>query len=144
MRLPVKARHLPPRIAAGAFILNSGLGKLSADEETAARLHGFAVGTYPFLGKIKPKDFAKLLAVSEIALGSALLVPVVPAGLAGAGLAAFAGGLLGLYVKTPGMRKEGSIFPSQQGTPIAKDVWLAGIGLGLVIDDLADRRREQR
>lgn len=143
MRLPVKARHLPPRIAAGAFILNSGLGKLSADEETAARLHGFAVGTYPFLGKIKPRDFAKLLAVSEIALGSALLVPVVPAGLAGAGLAAFAGGLLGLYVRTPGMRKDGSILPSQQGTPIAKDVWLVGIGLGLVVDDLLDRQRDQ-
>jgi len=143
MKLPVKARHLPPRIAAGAFILNSGLGKLSADEETATQLHGFAVGTYPFLGSIKPRDFAKLLAVSEIALGSALLVPVVPAGLAGAGLAAFAGGLLGLYARTPGMRKEGSILPSQQGTPIAKDVWLVGIGLGLVIDDLLDRQREK-
>jgi hypothetical protein len=143
MKLPVKARHLPPRIAAGAFILNSGLGKLSADEETATQLHGFAVGTYPFLSSIKPGDFAKLLAVSEIALGSALLVPVVPAGLAGAGLAAFAGGLLGLYARTPGMRKEGSILPSQQGTPIAKDVWLVGIGLGLVIDDLLDRQREK-
>ena len=39
MRLPVNARHLPPRIAAGAFILNAGIGKLSANEETAARLH---------------------------------------------------------------------------------------------------------
>jgi hypothetical protein len=32
MRLSIRARHLPPRIAAGAFILNSGIGKLSADE----------------------------------------------------------------------------------------------------------------
>jgi len=54
MRLPVKARHLPPRIAAGAFIVNSGLGKWSADDETAAQLHGFAVGAYPFLAKLKP------------------------------------------------------------------------------------------
>jgi hypothetical protein len=142
MRIPVRARHLPPRIAAGAFILNSGLGKLSADEQTAAQLHGFAAATYPFVGKLKPADFARLLAVSEIALGSALLVPVVPAGVAGAGLVAFAGGLLGLYARTPGMRKEGSIFPSQEGTALAKDVWMAGIGLGLVIDELADRRRE--
>jgi len=37
------------------------------------------------------------------------------------------------------MRKERSPFPSQQGTPLAKDVWMAGIGLGLVIDDLTDR-----
>jgi hypothetical protein len=144
MKLSVKVRHLPPRIAVGAFVLNSGLSKLSADEQTAAQLHGFAAATYPFVGKLKPQDFARLLAVSEIALGSALLVPVVPAGVAGAGLAAFAGGLLGLYARTPGMRKEGSIFPSQDGTALAKDVWMAGIGLGLVIDDIADRRREKR
>ena len=143
MPLSVKARHLPPRIAVGAFVLNAGLSKLSADEQTAAQLHGFAAATYPFVGKLKPADFARLLSISEIALGSALLVPVVPAALAGAGLAAFGGGLLGLYARTPGMRKEGSVFPSQEGTALAKDVWLAGIGLGLVIDDLADRRRKR-
>lgn len=137
MRLSVKARHLPPRIAAGAFILNSGIGKWSADEETAAQLHGFATGTYPFLSKLKPKDFARLLAASEIALGAALLVPVVPAAVAGAGLAAFSGGLLGLYARTPGMRKDGTPLPSQQGIALAKDVWMLGIGLGLVIDDLS-------
>jgi hypothetical protein len=144
MSLSVKVRHLPPRIAIGAFVLNSGLSKLGADEQTAAQLHGFAAATYPFVGKVKPADFARLLSVSEIALGTALLVPVVPAGLAGAGLVAFAGGLLGLYARTPGMRKEGSLFPSQEGTALAKDVWLAGVGLGLILDDLADRKRRQR
>jgi hypothetical protein len=136
MRLSVKARHLPPRIAAGAFILNSGVGKWSADDETAAQLHGFATGTYPFLAKLKPRDFVRLLSVSEIALGAALLVPVIPAAVAGAGLAAFSGGLLGLYARTPGMRKDGTPLPTQQGIPLAKDVWMMGIGLGLVIDDL--------
>ena len=138
MGLPVKLRHLPQRIATGAFILNSGIGKLNADEATAAQLHGFAVGTYPFLAKLKPQDFVKLLGGTEIALGAALLLPVVPSALAGAGLAAFSGGLLGLYVRTPGMRKEGSPLPTQQGIPIAKDVWMLGIGLGLVLDDLTD------
>jgi hypothetical protein len=138
VRLPIKARHLPQRITTGVFILNSGVGKWSADEETAAQLHGFAVGTYPFLAKLKPKDFARLLAASEIALGAALLVPLVPAAVAGAGLTAFSGGLLGLYVRTPGMRKDGSPFPTQQGIAIAKDVWMLGIGLGLVIDGLTD------
>src|SRR5260370_14809840 len=108
MRLSVKARHLPPRIAAGAFILNSGVGKWSADDEPAAQLHGFAVGTYPFLSKLKPRDFVRLLSATEMALGSALLLPIVPAAVAGAGLAAFSGGLLGLYARTPGMRKEGT------------------------------------
>ena len=138
MRFPMKARHLPQRIAAGAFILNSGLGKWSADEETAAQLHGFAVGTYPFLAKLKPKDFVKLLSVSELALGAALLLPIVPAAIAGAGLTAFSGGLLGLYAKTPGMRKDGTPFPTQQGIALAKDVWMLGIGLGLVVDGLTD------
>jgi hypothetical protein len=122
MGISIKAGHLPQRIAAGAFILNSGIGKLSADEETAAQLHGFAAGTYPFLNKLKPGDFVRALAVTEIALGAALLIPVVPAAVAGAGLAAFSGGLL-----------------AQQGTALAKDIWMAGIGLGLVIDDLTDR-----
>ena len=139
MRLPVKAGHLPQRIAAGAFILNSGIGKLSADEEAAAQLHGFAVGAYPFLAKLKPRDFVRLLAASEIALGVTLLVPIIPSAVAGAGLTAFSGGLLGLYARTPGMRKENSPFPTQQGIALAKDVWMAGIGLGLVIDDLTDR-----
>ena len=139
MRISAKARHLPPRIATGAFILNSGIGKWSADEQTAARLHGMAAGTYPFLNKLKPRDFARLLAAAEITLGTALLLPVIPPAVAGAGLAAFSGGLLVLYAKTPGMRKERSPLPSQQGTPLAKDVWMLGIGLGLVIDDLTDR-----
>jgi hypothetical protein len=138
VRISVKARHLPPRIATGAFILNSGIGKLSADDATAAQLHGFAVGTYPFLGKVKPGDFVKVLAASEIALGAALLIPVVPAAVAGAGLAAFAGSLLGLYARTPGMRKPGSPLPTQEGTALFKDIWMVGIGLGLIIDDLGD------
>lgn len=79
MGFSAKARRLPGRLAAGAFILNSGLRKWSADEETAARLHGMAAGTYPFLNRMKPKDFARLLSIGEIALGSALLLPAVPA-----------------------------------------------------------------
>lgn len=139
MGFSVKAHHLPQRVATGAFILNSGIGKLRADEEAAAQLHGFAAGAYPFLNKLKPADFVRLLAVSEITLGAVLLVPVIPAAVAGAGLAAFSGGLLGLYARTPGMRKENSPFPTQQGIALAKDVWMMGIGLGLVIDDLTDR-----
>ncbi len=143
MSYTARARRLPGRLVAGAFILNAGLGKWSADEQTAARLHGMAVGTYPFLAKVKPKDFARLLSIGEIALGSALLLPVVPAAAAGAGLAAFSGGLLGLYLRTPGMTRQDGIRPSQQGTALAKDVWMLGIGLGLVVDALTDRPADQ-
>jgi hypothetical protein len=138
MSISIKLRQLPPRIATGAFILNSGISKWSAGEETAAHLHGFAVGTYPFLKKVKPEDFLRALAVTEIALGAALLIPVVPAAIAGAGLTAFSGGLLGLYARTPGMRLKGSVLPTQEGLALAKDVWLVGVGLGLLIDDLTD------
>jgi hypothetical protein len=137
--ISAKARRLPGRLATGAFILNAGVGKWSADEETAARLHGMAVGTFPFLAKLKPRDFARLLAASEMALGTAILLPVVPAALAGAGLTAFSASLLAMYVQTPGMRREHSLRPTGQGTALAKDVWMLAIGLGLVVDGLAQR-----
>jgi len=139
MAISAKARRLPGRLATGAFILNSGISKWSADEETAAGLHGMAVGSYPFLNRLKPKDFTRLLSVGEIALGSALLLPVVPAAAAGAGLTAFAAGLLNMYARTEGMTREDGVRPTQQGTPLAKDAWLLGIGLGLVIDSISDR-----
>jgi len=131
--------HIPTRLAAGVFILNAGLGKWSGDEKTAAGVHGMARGTYPFLSAIEPKRLLKLLAGSEIALGAALLIPVVPAAVAGAGLAAFSAGLLGLYLRTPGMHEK--LRPTAQGTAIAKDVWLLGIGAGLLVDDLVSSRR---
>ena len=141
MGLPVKVADIAPRVVTGAFILNSGLSKRNVGPEHAAGLHGMASGAYPFLGKMEPEQFAKLLSAGEIALGTALLVPVVPTALAGAALAAFAGGLVGLYLRTPGMRKEGSLAPTQQGTVLAKDVWMLGIGLGFVADALANRRK---
>ncbi|NGY63489.1 hypothetical protein G7043_31660 [Lentzea sp. NEAU-D13] len=129
-------RQLPARVAAGAFVLHSGLGKRNADQETAEHLHGWAAGTYPVLGKIDARRFAKLLAAGEIATGAVLLAPFVPAAVAGVALSGFAGALLGLYAKTPGMRREGSIWPTEQGIGLAKDVWMLGIGLSLVLDDV--------
>lgn len=140
MGLPITLSEIAPRISAGAFILNSGLGKRDADAETAAGMHGFAAGTYPFLKSVPPQQFAQGLAAAEIALGAALLTPFVPTFVAGAALTAFSGGLLGLYLKTPGMRKPGSLAPTEQGLSIAKDSWLVGIGIGLMTRGLIERR----
>jgi hypothetical protein len=140
--LPVKLADIAPRVAAGAFILNSGLNKRNVEPEHAAGLHGMASGAYPFLGKLEPQQFAKLLSAAEITLGAALLAPVVPTALAGAALTAFAGGLLGMYLRTPGMHEEGSVAPTQQGTVLAKDVWMLGIGLGFVVDAVANRKKK--
>jgi hypothetical protein len=140
MSLPITLSEIAPRISAGAFILNSGLSKRGADEAAAAGLHGFAAGTFPFLKSVPPKQFAQGLATAEIVLGAALLTPFVPTAVAGAALTAFSGGLLGLYLKTPGMRKPNSLAPTEQGLPIAKDVWLLGIGIGLFTRGLMERR----
>lgn len=123
--------HIPLRVATGAFILNSGIGKLGADEETAAGLHGMAAGAYPVFEDVEPQLFARLLAYGEIALGAALLLPKVPSAAAGVGLAGFGASLVGLYLRTPGLTEEDGIRPSPDGVPIAKDVWLVGAGLTL-------------
>jgi hypothetical protein len=139
MRLPVKLAHLPPRLATGAFILNSGLSKRNADEQTAAGMHGMAAGAYPFLKKVQPQRFIKLLSLGEMTVGAALLLPVVPTGLAGLGLAVFSGGLVGMYLRTPGMHEAGSPRPTEQGLVLAKDFWMLGIGAGFVLEALVDR-----
>src|SRR6476469_9654784 len=101
MGLPITLTAIAPRISAGAFILNSGLGKRGADAEAAAGMHGFAAGTYPVLKNLQPQQFASLLSTSEIVVGTALLIPFVPTAVAGAALTVFSGGLLGLYLRTP-------------------------------------------
>jgi hypothetical protein len=140
----MKLSHIPPRLATGAFIVNAGIGKLSADDEAAGRLHGMASGTYPFLAKIEPPKFVRALAIGEIGVGSVLLAPFIPAWVAGAVLTGFSGSLLRMYLKTPGMTKEDGIRPTQQGTAVSKDVWMLGSGLALFFDDIGDRRKKAR
>ncbi|MEV0158317.1 hypothetical protein AB0H57_32180 [Micromonospora sp. NPDC050686] len=137
----MRLAHAPLRVSIGAFILNSGLGKRTLEGQAAAAMHGMAVGAIPQLEQYEPERFAKLLSRAEIALGAALLAPFVPSLLAGAGLAAFGAGLVQLYLRTPGMREGSSVRPSQAGIGLAKDVWLVGAGLTLVLDSLTHRRR---
>jgi hypothetical protein len=137
----MKLSHLPLRTITGAFILNSGLTKLRGGQEAAEGVHGFATSAYPQFKRLRPEQFAKMLAAGEIALGTALLTPMVTPALAGAGLTAFSAGLVGLYLKAPGMRQEGTLKPTQEGMGIAKDAWLLGIGLSLVLDGLANRKK---
>jgi uncharacterized membrane protein YphA (DoxX/SURF4 family) len=138
MSLSAKVRRAPLRIATGAFILNSGIGKLRGSDETAEQIQGMAAGAIPPVANVPPKPFLKALAVGEVALGSTLLLPIVPVGLAGLALTGFSGTLLAVYWRTPGMHDEGSIRPTRQGTAIAKDVWMFGIGASLVLDSVLD------
>ncbi|HEX4755264.1 MAG TPA: hypothetical protein VH661_05885 [Candidatus Dormibacteraeota bacterium] len=138
MRLTV--RDLPERLTTGAFILHSGLEKWPANETRAAGVHGMAAGAFPMLQPIPPPLFLRLLAAGEITLGAALLSPLVPAAVAGAGLTAFSGSLVAMYARTPALRRPGSIWPTQAGVGVSKDVWMLGIGLGLLAEGLSGRR----
>lgn len=135
---------MPVRLAVGAFVLNSGLSKLQALDESAEQTHGMAKAAYPFLESQDARSFTRNLGRSEVALGSALMAPFVPSLLAGAALTAFSAGLAGLYLRLPGMRQEGGVRPTQQGVPLAKDFWLVGAGLSLVLDELTRPRAERR
>ena len=136
----IKVRSIPGRVAAGAFILHAGTGKWNLPVERAKALQGMAAGAFPFLSRVPAPIFGKLLSVSEMATGAALLSPFVRDRLAGAALTAFSGGLLVMYWRTPTLRKAGSIWPTPAGLPISKDVWMLGIGLGLIAGDCCPSR----
>ena len=134
--------HAPLRLATGAFILNSGINKWkSGDDDVDKNIHSMAANAYPQLEPVDAKMFTKSLAGAEMALGTALLTPFISPGLAGAALTAFSGGLVGMYLRTPGMRENGTIRPSQNGTAVAKDVWMLGIGTALVLDAITSRAK---
>lgn len=49
-----------------------------------------------------------------------------------------------MYFKTPSMTQDDGIRPSQEGTAVAKDMWLVGAGLTLLSQGIAQRRRTRR
>lgn len=136
MKLRTFLRRLPERLATGAYILHTGIEKWSGDEERAKAIHGMAAGAYPFLGKLKPAAFLRALAIGEIVTGSLLLIPFVPQALAGVVLSTFSGGLVTMYLRTPALHKPGSVWPTQNGIAVSKDVWMLAIGTSLVLDEL--------
>lgn len=139
----MKITHMPLRVATGAFILNSGVTKRDVPPEAAAGMQQMAASAMPGVAKMPPEQFGKALSTGEMALGAALLMPFVPSAVVGAGLTAFGGGLLAMYLNLPGMRQPGSIRPTQEGTALAKDVWLVGAGLTLLLDGLASTVRRR-
>jgi uncharacterized membrane protein YphA (DoxX/SURF4 family) len=125
-------RDIPGRLATGAFILHSGIEKWNGPPEQAEAVHGMAANAFPFLKSVPSPRFLKLLAAGEMVTGALLLSPFVPNAVAGLALTGFSGSLLGLYARTPAMHKPGSVWPTQAGIAVSKDVWMLGIGLGLM------------
>lgn len=120
------------RAIPGAFILNSGIGKLQLPEEASEGLHQAATSGIPAIENLPAKDFSKYLGAAETGLGAALLAPFVSNKLAGAGLVAFGAGLLSMYFNNDENTEDDGIRPSHEGTALAKDSWLVAIGLGLL------------
>lgn len=135
----MKLWHVPLRLATGAFLLNSGMSKRPVDADAAEGLQQMATAAVPQVDTLEPTQFGEALSSGEIALGAALLTPFVPSWMGGAGLLAFSSGLVRMYLKLPGTTQEDSVRPTQEGTPLAKDVWLVAIGAALVLDALTDR-----
>lgn len=136
----VKFHHVPPRLACGAFILNTGVTKRSLDAEGATGLRDQAANAFPFLKQVDPMRFGKALSAFEITLGTALLAPMVPTWAAAAVLSGFSAALMRVYLKTPGMTRDDGIRPAPAGMGIARDVFMLGSGLGLVVEELAAKR----
>ena len=130
----MRLSHIPLRLATGAFILNAGFGKRNLDRDSAAQMQGMGAKVYPQLSKMEPETFGKLLSYAEMSLGAMLLAPFVPSRVAGLGLAVFSGSLLTMYRRIPEMTLDDGIRPSQQGTVVAKDVWMLGIAAALILD----------
>ncbi|WP_051389357.1 hypothetical protein [Arthrobacter sp. 35W] len=126
--------HAALRLVSGAFILNSGVGKLSLEKEHAAGLQAAASHVIPQVKDLDPERFGKLLALAEIGVGAAVLAPFIPSRLAGLLLGGFSGGLFAMYLKTPGMTEADGIRPTPAGMAMAKDIWLVGIGVALLFD----------
>ena len=129
----MKLSQIPLRLTTGAFILNSGLNKRNLDADSAAGLQAMAANAFPQVAEMEPEKFGKLLSAAEIGVGATLLAPFIPARVAGLALGAFSGGMIAMYLKTPGMTEEDGIRPTQQGTGLAKDFWMAGIAASLLM-----------
>ncbi|MDN5605020.1 MAG: hypothetical protein L0G59_06330 [Kocuria sp.] len=136
--------NLALRAIPGAFILNSGYGKLNLDEQTAGQLQSMAANAFPAVKDLDAETFGKALAYSEFVVGGALVIPVVPSRVAGLALGAFAGGLLTMYFKTDEMTEEDGIRPSQAGTAVAKDSWIAAIALALILQSKGKKKNKKK
>ena len=136
MQISANLRRAPLRLGTGAFVVNSGIAAFSADNETTKRLQSTAARLMPQVEKMDPRTFAKVLGAGEVTLGAALILPVVPAAVAGLGLSAFAASLLATQRPTNGQHADGQNETPASATPPATEAWMLGAGVSLLLDAL--------
>lgn len=117
----------------GAYFVQSGVGKLSMSTEAAEGLQQFASTGVPQVTKLDPDTFGKVVSVSEIGVGAALLTPFVPNRLAGLALAGINTGFLSIYFRNDQMTKKDGVRPTEAGTGLSKDLFIAAIAGALIV-----------
>ncbi|MGD7003393.1 hypothetical protein [Corynebacterium halotolerans] len=120
------------RGVSGAYILQSGVGKLGLPAEAAAGIQEFAATGVPAVKKMSPETFGKFLSYSEIGIAAALLTPFVSNRAAGAAMGTFSAGLLAIYFRNEAMTQADRLRPSEAGTGLSKDLFMAAISGALL------------
>jgi hypothetical protein len=133
MEISANVRRAPLRLTTGAFVLNSGVSTFSATGEKTTRLQSTAAKLVPQVERMDPRTFAKVLGAGEVTLGTALMLPVVPAAVAGLGLTAFAASLLATRSSNDGQHADSD---GQPAVPNATEAWMLGSGVSLLLDAL--------
>lgn len=124
----------------GAYFLQSGIGKLKMPTEAATGLQQFAATGVPQVTKLDPDTFGKVVSYSEIGVGASLLAPVVSNRLAGLALGAINAGFLSIYFRNDQMTRKDGIRPSEAGTGLSKDLFIAAIAAALTAAPKASKK----
>lgn len=124
----------------GAYFLQSGIGKLKMPTEAATGLQQFAATGVPQVTKLDPDTFSKVVSYSEIGVGASLLAPVVSNRLAGLALGAINAGFLSIYFRNDQMTRKDGIRPSEAGTGLSKDLFIAAIAAALIAAPKASKK----
>ena len=137
MEISANVRRAPLRLTTGAFVLNSGVNTFGADDETSKRMQASAAKLVPQVERMDPRTFSKVLAAGEVTLGTALMLPIVPAAVAGLGLTAFAASVLATQRPSNGQHADTTgEQPANQAVPHATEAWMLGAGVSLLLDAL--------
>lgn len=124
----------------GAYFLQSGIGKLKMPTAAATGLQQFAATGVPQVTKLDPDTFGKVVSYSEIGVGASLLAPVVSNRLAGLALGAINAGFLSIYFRNDQMTRKDGIRPSEAGTGLSKDLFIAAIAAALIAAPKASKK----
>jgi len=136
MELSANVRRAPLRLTTGAFVLNSGVSTFGASDEQTKKLQSTAAKLMPQVERMDPRTFAKVVGAGEVTLGTALMLPMVPAAVAGLGLTALAASLLASRPTTNGHHASPGGETTSVPVPNATEAWMLGSGVSLLLDAL--------